>query len=65
MYVGVHLFYLGGVGGRRISVGITALSSVFGAREGRVIDRDLSSVERDAAAAAGVAGAHAPEGPQT
>jgi NADH dehydrogenase len=65
MYVGVHLFYLGGVGGRRIGVGITALSSVFGAREGRVIDRDLSTVERHAAAAAGVAGAHAPEGPQT
>src|SRR5436305_7455514 len=37
MYIGVHLFYLGGVGGRRISAGITAIGGLFGAREGRVI----------------------------
>jgi NADH:quinone reductase (non-electrogenic) len=41
MYVGVHLFYLGGVGGRRLGVGITALQSLFGARESRVIDHEL------------------------
>ena len=46
MYVGVHLFYLGGVGGRRISVGITALSSLFGARESRVIAGRIESIER-------------------
>jgi NADH:ubiquinone reductase (H+-translocating) len=41
MYITVHLFYLGGVGGRRIGVGITALGSLFGARENRVIDHEL------------------------
>jgi NADH:ubiquinone reductase (H+-translocating) len=46
MYVGVHLFYLGGVGGRRLTVVLTAIGSGFGAREGRVIDRELQSVER-------------------
>jgi len=46
MYVGVHLFYLGGVGGRRISVGITAIGSLFGARQSRVMDGELQSVER-------------------
>ena len=46
MYVGVHLFYLGGVGGRRISVAITAIGSMFGARESRVLEGELQSVER-------------------
>ena len=46
MYVGVHLFYLGGVGGRRISVAITAIGSMFGARESRVLEGELKSVER-------------------
>ncbi|HSO98877.1 MAG TPA: NAD(P)/FAD-dependent oxidoreductase [Solirubrobacteraceae bacterium] len=46
MYIGVHLFYLGGVGGRRIAVAITALGSLFGARESRVMEGELQRVER-------------------
>jgi NADH dehydrogenase len=46
MYTGVHLFYLGGVGGRRIGAGIDAASSLFGARQSRVIHGELESVER-------------------
>jgi NADH:ubiquinone reductase (H+-translocating) len=46
MYAGVHLFYLGGVGGRRITVLITTLGSLFGARESRVIEGELGRVER-------------------
>jgi NADH dehydrogenase len=45
-YVAVHLFYLGGVGGRRITVAITAIGSLFGARESRVIEGELASSER-------------------
>ena len=45
MYVGVHLFYLGGVGGRRLSVLITAIGSIFGARESRVMEGELERVE--------------------
>jgi NADH dehydrogenase len=45
VYVAVHLFYLGGVGGRRITVAITAIGSLFGAREGRVIEGELASSE--------------------
>lgn len=45
MYVAVHLFYLGGIGGRRLTVGITALGSLFGARESRVIQAQLPSSE--------------------
>jgi NADH dehydrogenase len=45
-YVAVHLFYLGGVGGRRITVAITAIGSLFGARESRVIEGELASAER-------------------
>jgi NADH dehydrogenase len=48
MYIGVHLFYLGGVGGRRLSVAVTSIGSFFGAREERVIGGDLASVERPA-----------------
>lgn len=46
MYIAVHLFYLGGVGGRRITAGINALQSLFGARENRVIERELPRAER-------------------
>jgi NADH dehydrogenase len=46
MYVGVHLFYLGGVGGRRITVAMTAVGSLFGARASRVIDGELATSER-------------------
>jgi NADH:quinone reductase (non-electrogenic) len=45
MYVLVHLFYLGGVGGRRVSVAITFVGAWFGAREGRVIKGELGTVE--------------------
>jgi NADH dehydrogenase len=48
MYIGVHLFYLGGVAGRRLSAGVSLLQGLFGAREDRVIDGDLESVERPA-----------------
>ena len=61
MYIGVHLFYLGGVGGRRLGVGVTAISGLFGAREGRVINRGLSSVERPAPAGAGADASSAAE----
>ncbi len=46
IYVGVHLFYLGGVGGRRLTVLTTMIGSLFGARESRVLYGELSSVER-------------------
>ena len=45
MYVGVHLFYLGGVGGRRLTVLITAIGSIFGARGSRVMEGELERVE--------------------
>jgi NADH:ubiquinone reductase (H+-translocating) len=44
MYVCVHLFYLGGVGGRRLTVAITAIGALFGARESRVMEGELASV---------------------
>jgi NADH dehydrogenase len=46
MYCGVHLFYLGGVGGRRLNVLITTIGSLFGARENRVMPGELETVER-------------------
>ena len=46
MYVGVHLFYLGGIGGRRLTVAITAIGSLFGARESRVMEGELGRVKR-------------------
>ena len=46
MYCGVHLFYLGGVGGRRLTVLITAIGSMFGARANRVMPGELQTVER-------------------
>jgi NADH dehydrogenase len=48
MYICVHLFYLGGVAGRRLSAGRDLLFSLFGDREDRVIDGQLDSVERPA-----------------
>jgi NADH dehydrogenase len=46
MYVGVHLFYLGGIGGRRLTAGIDAIASLFGSRQSRVMEGGLESVER-------------------
>ena len=46
MYIGVHLFYLGGVGGRRIGAGIDGVSSIFGSRQSRVIVGELETIER-------------------
>ncbi len=43
IYVAVHLFYLGGVGGRRITVAITVIGSLFGARESRITHGRLPS----------------------
>ena len=57
MYIAVHLFYLGGIGGRRLSVGVAALGSMFGARESRVMDGELESVERPMPAQMPVPGA--------
>ena len=57
MYISVHLFYLGGIGGRRLSVGVAALGSMFGARESRVMDGELASVERPMPAQTPVTGA--------
>jgi NADH:ubiquinone reductase (H+-translocating) len=50
MYAGVHLFYLGGVGGRRVTVFVTGVGAFFGARQNRVMQRELASVERPATA---------------
>lgn len=52
MYIAVHLFYLGGVGGRRLSAGINSLQALFGARESRVIAGELQDVERPLSARA-------------
>jgi NADH dehydrogenase len=46
MYCFVHLFYLGGVGGRRVTVFITAFGALFGARENRVMECERAEVER-------------------
>ena len=45
MYMAVHLFYLGGVGGRRLTAGINALQALFGARANRVIGDELQLVK--------------------
>jgi NADH:ubiquinone reductase (H+-translocating) len=50
MYLGVHLFYLGGVGGRRLTVLTTWISAAFGARQNRIMQGKLASVERPAPA---------------
>ena len=49
MYLGVHLFCLGGVGGRRLTVIFTSIGSIFGARESRVMQGELGRVERPVA----------------
>lgn len=41
MYIGVHLFYLSGIGGRRIAVAVAAIGARFGSRESRVINAEL------------------------
>jgi NADH dehydrogenase len=41
MYLAVHLFYLGGVGGRRVTVLSTWISAGFGVRQNRVMEKDL------------------------
>lgn len=46
MYLSVHLFYLNGVGGRRVTVFSTWISAGFGARQNRVIEGALGSIER-------------------
>lgn len=45
MYLAVHLYYLDGVGGRRITVLSTWISAGFGARQNRVIAGELAGVE--------------------
>ena len=50
MYLGVHLFYLNGVGGRRVTVFSTWVSAGFGVRQNRVIEEGLSSIERQVTA---------------
>jgi NADH dehydrogenase len=45
MYLAVHLFYLAGVGGRRITVLVQGIGSRFGAREGRVLRGELPRPE--------------------
>jgi NADH:ubiquinone reductase (H+-translocating) len=46
MYICVHLYYLGGVAGRRVSAGRDMAMSLFGSRESRVIVGDLDSIDR-------------------
>ena len=40
-YLGVHLFYLGGVPGRRVTVGAAWASAAFGTEKSRIIEREL------------------------
>jgi NADH:ubiquinone reductase (H+-translocating) len=54
MYLTVHLFYLGGVGGRRVTVLTTWFSAGLGARQNMVIDGALESIERPPPGAAPV-----------
>jgi NADH dehydrogenase len=55
MYLAVHLFYLAGVGGRRISVLVRDIGARFGARQSRVLKHELPRAERPAAEPAPVA----------
>jgi NADH dehydrogenase len=48
-YLGVHLYYLGGVGGRRLQVLTAWGTSGLGALQNRVIEGQLASIERRAA----------------
>jgi NADH:ubiquinone reductase (H+-translocating) len=45
MYVGVHLFYLGGVGGRRLTAALSSIGSLFGSRQSRVMEGELPRLE--------------------
>jgi NADH dehydrogenase len=47
-YLGVHLYYLGGVGGRRLEVLMAWATMGLGALQGRVIEHRLDSIERPA-----------------
>ena len=40
-YLGVHLFYLGGVPGRRVAVASAWASTAFGREQSRVIEGEL------------------------
>jgi NADH:ubiquinone reductase (H+-translocating) len=60
MYIGVHLFYLGGVGGRRITAGIDAISALFGSRHSRVMERELKRSTPPAAREAEMEETHSP-----
>jgi hypothetical protein len=42
----VHLFYLGGIGGRRLTVLTSWIASGFGALQSQVIEGELEGVER-------------------
>jgi NADH dehydrogenase len=46
MYLGVHLFYLGGIGGRRLTVLTSWIASGFGALQSQVIEGELEGVGR-------------------
>jgi NADH dehydrogenase len=46
MYLTVHLFYLGGVGGRRITVVTTWISAGLGARQNQVVEGQLPGSKR-------------------
>jgi NADH dehydrogenase len=46
MYLSVHLFYLGGIGGRRLTVLTSWIASGFGALQSQVIEGELEGVER-------------------
>ncbi len=59
MYLSVHLYYLGGVGGRRLTVLTTWISAGFGARQNRVMEGELASVERPPPAGEPAPGPHA------
>lgn len=52
MYGGVHLFYLGGVRGRRVTVLFSALGAMSGNRKSRVMNGELANVERTPGSAA-------------
>ena len=49
MYLGVHLYYLGGLGGRRIEVIVSWATTGLGALQNRAITNELPSIERPAA----------------
>jgi hypothetical protein len=54
MYLGVHLYYLGGQVGRRLEVLVKWLGARAGERQSALIEGDLASVERPPAPAQAV-----------